>query len=68
MENFIQSPIVSNPIRENVQINVDESIPIFKWGFKPYKGECSNKKDSISSEKIGGFKPYKGECSNHTFQ
>ena len=43
---------VSNPIRENVQISTAWADDFPTTGFKPYKGECSNKAFESIEENI----------------
>ena len=56
--------IVSNPIREYLQMSVQNAQACTHGGFKPYKGVSSNLmlKDKLRDELR--FKPYKGVSSN----
>ncbi len=56
--------IVSNPIREYLQISVMLEIVRDGSSFKPYKGVSSNKNRKIDAHFLICFKPYKGVSSN----
>ncbi len=56
--------IVSNPIREYLQIPDTKAPYIIGLSFKPYKGVSSNMTVSGTGYLHGGFKPYKGVSSN----
>ena len=57
--------MVSNPIREYLQIAKNTSTKAWNKCFKPYKGVSSNSSLKLSCEYLPpGFKPYKGVSSN----
>ena len=56
--------LVSNPIREYLQILI-LLPPVYSYFcFKPYKGVSSNKETRLKKAKEKCFKPYKGVSSN----
>ena len=57
--------VVSNPIREYLQITFTVTTTAKDRRFKPYKGVSSNGCSCLFNiQTMGSFKPYKGVSSN----